>query len=42
MNFTRDVVGAADPSRRALVALARDDSRVELTFGEVDLSLIHI
>ena len=36
MNFTRNVVGAADPSRRALVALARNGSRAELTFGEVD------
>ena len=36
MNFARDVVGAADPSSRALVALAGDGSRSELTFGEVE------
>jgi acyl-coenzyme A synthetase/AMP-(fatty) acid ligase len=36
LNFTRDVVGAADPSRTALVALARDGSRSELSFGEID------
>ena len=35
MNFTRDVVDAAEPSRRALVALSRDGSRSELSFGEV-------
>ena len=35
MNFAQDVVGAADPSRTALVALARDGSRAELSFGEV-------
>ena len=35
LNFTADVVGGADPSRRALVALARDGRRTELTFGEV-------
>jgi acyl-coenzyme A synthetase/AMP-(fatty) acid ligase len=35
MNFTRDVVDAAPPSRRALVALARDGSRREWRFGEV-------
>jgi acetyl-CoA synthetase len=35
VNFARDVVDAAEPSRRALVALAADGSRTELTFGEV-------
>jgi len=36
LNFAEDVVGAADPSRTALVALARDGSRAELSFAEVD------
>src|SRR3954451_20740611 len=35
MNFARDVVDAAPPGRRALVALGRDGSRGEWTFGEV-------
>lgn len=35
MNFTRDVVDAATPSRTALVALARDGARHEISFGEV-------
>ncbi len=35
MNFTADVVGGADPSRTALVALGRDGARTELTFAEV-------
>jgi acyl-coenzyme A synthetase/AMP-(fatty) acid ligase len=35
VNFTREVVDAADPSRPALVALAGDGSRTELTFGEL-------
>ena len=35
MNFTRDVIDAADPSRRALVALGDDGIRSEFTFGEV-------
>ena len=35
VNFARDVVDAADPSRTALVALARDGSRSQHTFGEV-------
>ena len=35
MNFVRDVVDAADPGRRALVALGRDGSRREIRFGEV-------
>ena len=35
VNFTRDVIDAADPSRRALVALAEDGTRTELTFGQV-------
>ncbi len=35
MNFARDVVDAADPSRLALVALARDGERREIAFGEV-------
>ena len=35
MNFTKDVVDAAEPSRLALVALSRNGSRSELSFGEV-------
>src|SRR4051794_28117303 len=35
MNFARDVVDAADPGRRALVALDRDGGRREWSFGEV-------
>jgi acyl-coenzyme A synthetase/AMP-(fatty) acid ligase len=35
MNFARDVVDAADPGRRALVALDRDGGRREWCFGEV-------
>ena len=35
MNFSRDVVDAAPRSARALVALARDGSRTEWSFGEV-------
>jgi len=35
VNFTRDVVDAAPPSRRALVALARDGARSEWSFGRV-------
>jgi acetyl-CoA synthetase len=35
MNFARDVVEAADPRARALVALAADGARREWTFGEV-------
>ena len=35
MNFTRDVIDAADPSHRALVALGEDGARTELTFGQV-------
>ena len=35
VNFARDVIDAADPSRRALVALGADGARTELTFGEV-------
>ncbi len=35
MNFTRDVVDAAPPSRAALVAIGRDGSRDVATFGEV-------
>src|SRR3954463_661619 len=34
MNFSRDVVDAAPPARRALVALGRDGSRAEWAFGE--------
>jgi acyl-coenzyme A synthetase/AMP-(fatty) acid ligase len=33
MNFTRDVVDAAPPARRALVVLGRDGSRSEWSFG---------
>jgi acetyl-CoA synthetase len=35
VNFARDVVEAAAPRNRALVEIARDGSRRELTFGEV-------
>jgi acyl-coenzyme A synthetase/AMP-(fatty) acid ligase len=35
LNFAVEVVEAADPRRRALVALARDGSRLEVSFGEV-------
>jgi acyl-coenzyme A synthetase/AMP-(fatty) acid ligase len=35
MTFVRDVVDAADPSRLALVAVARDGRRREIAFGEV-------
>jgi len=35
MNFARDVVDAAPPARRALVAIARDGERREWSFGEV-------
>jgi acyl-coenzyme A synthetase/AMP-(fatty) acid ligase len=35
VNFARDVVGAADPQRLALVALTRDGERHEVSFGEV-------
>ncbi len=39
MNFARDVVDAAPGDRLAIVALGRDGSRRELTFGDVsDLS----
>src|SRR5690242_3554069 len=35
MNFARDVVDQAPPTARALVELARDGGRTELTFAEV-------
>src|ERR687894_1664066 len=35
MNFARDVVDAAPPAGRALVALSRDGGREEWTFGQV-------
>ena len=35
MNFARDLVDAADPARRALVALDRDGGRREWSFGAV-------
>ncbi|MGH2945317.1 MAG: acyl-CoA synthetase [Solirubrobacteraceae bacterium] len=35
MNFARDVVEAAPPSARALVAIARDGARREWSFGEM-------
>ncbi|MEK6228995.1 MAG: AMP-binding protein [Actinomycetota bacterium] len=35
MNFVRDVIDAAEPTRRALVALDAQGSRTELSFGEV-------
>jgi acyl-coenzyme A synthetase/AMP-(fatty) acid ligase len=35
VNFARDVVDAADPARLALVAIAEDGERREISFGEV-------
>jgi acyl-coenzyme A synthetase/AMP-(fatty) acid ligase len=35
MSFVADVVDAADPSRLALVAIARDGERREISFGKV-------
>lgn len=35
VNFSRDVVDAAEPADRAIVELGRDGSRREWTFGEV-------
>jgi acyl-coenzyme A synthetase/AMP-(fatty) acid ligase len=35
VNFARDVVDAAPPGRRALVAIARDGSRADISFAEV-------
>jgi acyl-coenzyme A synthetase/AMP-(fatty) acid ligase len=35
MSFARDVVDAAEPARPALVAIARDGERSEISFGEV-------
>src|SRR3954467_11268102 len=35
MSFVRSVVDAAEPSRLALVAIARDGERREVSFGEV-------
>jgi acyl-coenzyme A synthetase/AMP-(fatty) acid ligase len=35
VNFATDVVGAAEPSRTALIALTGDASRREITFGEL-------
>src|ERR671910_2511198 len=35
MTFVADVLDAADPSRLALVAIARDGERREISFGEV-------
>jgi acyl-coenzyme A synthetase/AMP-(fatty) acid ligase len=35
VNFARDVVESAPPRRRALVAVARDGSRLEWTMGEL-------
>jgi acyl-coenzyme A synthetase/AMP-(fatty) acid ligase len=37
VNFATDVVEAADPARLALIALARDGSRREISFGELAL-----
>lgn len=42
MNFTRDVVDAAEPSRLALVAIDRDGSRHVATFGEVAARSAHL
>ena len=35
MNFAREVVDGADPARPALLALARDGARREISFAEV-------
>ena len=35
MNFVRDVVDAADPAGRALMAVSPDGDRREITFGEI-------
>ncbi|MEA2347753.1 MAG: hypothetical protein QOG62_1540, partial [Thermoleophilaceae bacterium] len=35
MNFALELVDAASPGRLALVALGRDGTRAEITFGEV-------
>jgi acyl-coenzyme A synthetase/AMP-(fatty) acid ligase len=35
VNFASDVVDAAPPNRLALVAIARDGTRTEITFGEL-------
>ena len=35
MNFVRDVVDVADPSKPALVAVSREGERREIGFGEV-------
>jgi acetyl-CoA synthetase len=35
VNFARDIVGAADPGRTALVALSQSGERREIAFGEV-------
>jgi len=35
MNFSLDVVGAAPRESRAMIALGRDGTRAEITFGEV-------
>ena len=35
MSFVADIVDSADPSRPALVAIARDGERSEISFGEV-------
>jgi acyl-coenzyme A synthetase/AMP-(fatty) acid ligase len=37
MNFVRDVVDVADPSKLALVAVSREGERREITVGEVSL-----
>ena len=37
MNFVRDVVDVADPSRPALVAVSREGERRQITFGEVSV-----
>jgi acyl-coenzyme A synthetase/AMP-(fatty) acid ligase len=37
MNFVRDVVDVADPSRPALVAVSREGERREITFGEASV-----
>src|SRR5947209_19308061 len=36
MNFARDVVGAASPQGRGLVAIDREGRREEWTFGDVE------
>jgi acetyl-CoA synthetase len=42
MNFVRDVVDVADPSKLALVAISREGERREIPFGEVSARTAHL